>query len=77
MEIVPMPKDLEAPLPNSVAPSCTLGEAGLSLWDRMQREYEVEDAASVEILTQVCLAADRRAELAGSTSKQAGVGVPR
>ena len=58
-----------SPLANSVAPSCNLGEAGQSLWDRIQHEYEVADAASVEVLTQVCLAADRRAELADAIAR--------
>jgi Phage terminase, small subunit len=58
------PSTSSPPLLNSIAPSHTLGEAGQSLWDRIQREYAVEDSASVEVLTQVCLAADRASELA-------------
>jgi Phage terminase, small subunit len=72
-----MPKDLPPSTPtipapallNSVSPSHTLGEAGQSLWDRIQNEYAVEDAASVEVLTQLCLAADRRAELAAAITR--------
>jgi hypothetical protein len=67
LETTAMPRTI--PFANSTAPSCDLGEAGQSLWDRIQREYEVEDAASVEVLTQVCLAADRRAELANAIAR--------
>jgi hypothetical protein len=67
LETTAMPRTM--PFANSIAPSCDLGEAGRSLWDRIQTEYEVEDAASVEVLTQVCLAADRRAELAAAIAR--------
>src|SRR5262249_46578539 len=72
-----MPKDPPPPsatvvppaLLNAVVPSQTLGEAGQSLWDRIQREYGIEDAAGVEILSQICLAADRAAALADAVTR--------
>jgi hypothetical protein len=49
---------------NSVAPSQSLNAAGLSLWDRVQVEFGIEDAAGVELLTSACVATDRAAEFA-------------
>ena|SRR5215467_1890433 len=39
-------------------PPLKLGSAGLSLWNRIQREYEISDAGGVELLCQICCAAD-------------------
>jgi hypothetical protein len=45
-------------------PSRSLGEHGRSLWDRVTAEYDVSDAAGIELLTQACQAADRAEALA-------------
>jgi|SRR6516165_2809421 hypothetical protein len=62
-------------------PPQKLGEAGLSLWRRIQAEYQIVDVGSVELLVQACLAADRLAEV-GAAIEHTGVsvivrGVPR
>jgi hypothetical protein len=36
-----------------------LGPDGTRLWDRVQREYRVNDCGGVELLTQACRALDR------------------
>jgi Phage terminase, small subunit len=46
-----------------MAPPCKLGEEGQSLWNRLQTEYRIDDAAGCELLAQACLAADRAQEL--------------
>ena len=45
-------------------PPRKLGEAGLSLWNRVQAEYQITDVGGVELLTQACLARDRAEALA-------------
>jgi hypothetical protein len=45
-------------------PPRKLGEAGNSLWNRVQSEYLIQDVGGVELLMQACLAADRAEELA-------------
>jgi hypothetical protein len=45
------------------APSRTLGKHGRSLWDRVQSEYEVQDAGGLEMLLQACAALDRAENL--------------
>lgn|SRR5215813_7900808 len=40
-------------------PPRKLGEAGESLWFRVQNEYRITDVGGVELLMQACLAADR------------------
>jgi hypothetical protein len=42
----------------SIQPPFTLGKAGRSLWDRIQSEYDVSDAGGIEMLAQICAAAD-------------------
>src|SRR5262249_46238750 len=53
-------KGAESP-PN---PPRKLGEAGESLWVRVQSEYRIQDVGGVELLMQACLAADRAEALA-------------
>ena len=48
--------------PNPLAPPSTLGEAGRKLWQAIHRDYVVEDASGLEMLAQICAAADRVAE---------------
>jgi hypothetical protein len=40
-------------------PPRTLGQFGLSLWQQVQSEYDVSDAAGSEMLAQACAALDR------------------
>jgi hypothetical protein len=54
---------------NSVIPSCNLKEAGQNLWDKVQHEFGIEDAAGVEILTSACVATDRAAEFAAVVAR--------
>jgi hypothetical protein len=46
-----------------VQPPFTLGKAGRSLWDRIQGEYDVSDAGGIEMLAQICAAADLAEQL--------------
>jgi len=47
-----------------LAPPQALGPAGQSLWDRIQYEWRIDDAAGIELLAQACCAADRAQSLA-------------
>src|SRR6516162_1033036 len=54
-------------------PSRKLGDAGLSLWQSIQSEYRIDDAAGIELLMQACEAADRVARLAEGIDKDGEV----
>jgi hypothetical protein len=54
--------------PPSVPPQ-KLGEAGLSLWTRVQDEFRVEDCGGIELLVQACLMVDRATELAAAIAQ--------
>ena len=41
------------------APPRKLGKHGLSLWNAVHAEYQIDDRGGVEILTQTCAASDR------------------
>jgi hypothetical protein len=56
--------NLDASGPNPPRPSRRLGEHGAKLWGRVLAEYDVSDAAGVEMLTQCCQACDRAEALA-------------
>jgi hypothetical protein len=43
----------------AIPPPRKLGKFGLSLWNRVQSEYRVDDIGGVEILMQICAAGDR------------------
>jgi hypothetical protein len=45
------------------APPIQLGASGLSLWQRIQSEYAIGDAGGLELLAQICAAADTVAAL--------------
>jgi hypothetical protein len=45
-------------------PPRKLGKHGLSLWHRIQNDYAIADAGGVELLMQICCAADRVEQLA-------------
>ena len=42
-----------------ISPPRPLGPHGRALWDRVQREYRVDDVGGAEILAQICAAQDR------------------
>lgn len=50
-------------------PPRTLGEQGTLLWRSIQSEYGINDSGSIEILVQICLAADRVAMLADEIAR--------
>ena len=52
------------PTSTATKPPRKLGDAGLSLWQSIQSEYRIDDAAGIELLMQACEAADRVARLA-------------
>jgi hypothetical protein len=47
----------------TLEPPSALGEAGRTLWERVQAEFAIADCGGVELLFQACSAADRAAEL--------------
>jgi hypothetical protein len=47
-----------------ISPPRKLGEFGMSLWNRVQAEYRVEDCGGLEILCLACAALDRAEALA-------------
>ena len=61
--------DLGAPGPQGPQPSRPLGEHGAKLWARVLEEYDVSDAAGVEMLTQSALACDRAEALAAHVAE--------
>jgi hypothetical protein len=52
LSVVPLDTD-------GIQPPRPLGQAGRSLWDRVQKEYDVSDVAGVEMLTILGEASDR------------------
>jgi hypothetical protein len=50
-------------------PPRPLDTAGRALWDAVQTEYQIGDAAGVETLMQICLMADRAEQLAAAVAK--------
>jgi hypothetical protein len=62
--------DLDQPGPQGPQPSRPLGEHGAKLWARVLAEYDVSDAAGVEMLTQACLACDRAEALAAHVNEE-------
>ena len=45
-------------------PPRRLGKHGLSLWHRIQHDYAIADAGDIELLMQICTAAERAEQLA-------------
>jgi hypothetical protein len=54
-------------------PPRTLGNHGLSLWNRIMSEYDVRDAGGVEMLTLACEALDRAEALRGEIERDGPV----
>ena len=48
---------------SAVKPSRKLGKYGADLWSKVTDEYDMSDAAGVEMLTQACQALDRAEDL--------------
>jgi hypothetical protein len=55
----PKTKSKLARAPSKSKPPRTLGEVGLSLWNRITNAYAIEDEGGRELLSQACAAADR------------------
>ena len=47
------------PAATASQPPRSLGDQGLSLWNRITSEYRIEDCGGLEILAQACQALDR------------------
>jgi hypothetical protein len=58
-----------SPAANGPQPSRTLGDHGRRLWDHVVSEFEVEDCAGIELLTQACQACDRAEALAAHVAQ--------
>jgi hypothetical protein len=61
------------PTSSTPQPPRKLGDHGLSLWQSVQSEYVISDAAGVELLMQACECADRIARLAERIDKDGEV----
>jgi hypothetical protein len=47
------------PAATTPQPPRSLGDQGLSLWNRITSEYRIEDCGGIELLAQACQALDR------------------
>src|SRR5712671_749911 len=54
--------------PTGASPVRKLGKPGANLWRSITAEYSIDDAGGVEVLTQICEAKDRLAEIAAQIS---------
>jgi hypothetical protein len=73
---------IEVTSPELPKPPRKLGKHGLALWNRVQSEYAIGDSGGIELLVQVCAAADRAELLAESIERDGAVvytrsGAPR
>jgi hypothetical protein len=59
--------------PTGLQPPKPLGDAGRSLWNRVQAEFEISDCGGIELLWQACTAADRAAALAARINEDGEV----
>jgi hypothetical protein len=55
---------------NPPAPPATLGETGSTLWEALQTEHRIFDCDGLEMLAQICSAADRAAECAAIIARE-------
>jgi hypothetical protein len=60
---------------DDVKPHRPLGQAGRTLWDRIQAEYGIHDVGGIELLTNACTGLDRAEALAEAIAAE-GVVVP-
>jgi hypothetical protein len=61
--------------PNPLAPRPELGEAGRRLWGDVHSDFEILDAGGLEMLHQICSAADRASEYAETITRDGGPAV--
>ena len=61
-----------APLPaaDPLDAPAELGEAGRKFWAAIHRDYDISDSGGLQMLTQICAAADRVAEYAAAISRE-------
>jgi hypothetical protein len=57
------------PASATLQPPRPLNDPGRSLWDRVHREFVIEDAQGIELLTIACEQTDRVAELRAQIAK--------
>jgi hypothetical protein len=58
------PFTLIEPISTGIAPPRKLGQHGMSLWNSIQTAYQIDDVGGIELLAQICAAADRVEALA-------------
>lgn len=58
--------------PDPVAPPASLGASGIALWRNIHNDFEVTDAAGLEMLFQICSAADLVSEYATTITRDGG-----
>ena len=61
--------------PNPLAAPPTLGAAGAKLWRRIHHDFIVDDASGLEMLFQICSAADLASEYAATIARDGGPAV--
>ena len=61
------------PISTALKPPRKLGDLGSSLWQSIQSEYVISDAAGIELLTQCCEASDRIGCLAAKIDSDGAV----
>jgi hypothetical protein len=57
----------------SLPPPTTLKDTGAKLWKTVMSEYAIQDSGGLEILRQLCQAADRAAECADAIARDGAV----
>lgn len=67
------PLTLVGPDTTTNQPPRTLGKHGRSLWDRIQFEYDVSDAAGIEMLAQACSGLDLAEQLHAEVERDGAV----
>ena len=55
---------VSATTPPAIQPPRKLGKHGMKLWNEVHREYRIDDRGGIELLAQICAAADRAEALA-------------
>jgi hypothetical protein len=68
-----MAKDPSLPSATVSQPPRTLGDPGLSLWNRIMSEYGIEDCGGLEMLAQAYQALDRAEGLRGEIARDGEV----
>jgi hypothetical protein len=63
------PLTVVGPASTGIQPPRKLGEHGMALWNAVNAEYRIDDRGGVEILAQLCAAADRAEALAACVDR--------